>query len=194
MLRSIFSLYFCLDLHAYMLDHIYGHALLRSTCLHACFYAYMSRSTFSHACMLGFVFFHAFMLTSTCLDVHSHAYMHISMLMCVERCVYMLRLLFSTLLYAIIYVLMCFSPCLCAQAQTLFVMPCAIVTFLFLLSHFLMFWSNGQDLIQTLWSLSSFIHQGPHQRVWIILFACQCLLASMLYACASLSCSRLCHA
>ena len=31
------------------------------------------------------------------------------------------------------------------------------------------------------------MYQGPHQRVWIILFACLCLLASMLYAYASLS-------
>ena len=132
----------------------------------------MSRSMFSHACMLGFVFFHAFMLASTCLDVHLHAYMHIS----------------------IIYMLACFTPCLCAQAQTLFVMPCVIVALLFLLSHFLMFWPNCQDLIQTLWSLSSSIHQGPHKRVGSPLFACQCLLASMLYAYISLSSSRLCHA
>ena len=67
----------CLDLHV---------------CMHVlCSYAYVS-----HVCMLGFVFFHAFVLTSTCLDVLLHAYMHISMLICVDRCVYMLKLMFST--------------------------------------------------------------------------------------------------
>ena len=84
--------------------HVYGYALLRSTC----FYAPMPMSMPSHACMLGFVFFHVFMLSSTCLDVHLHAYMHISMLICVDQCVYMLRLMFST----------CFMPssmCLCAS-------------------------------------------------------------------------------
>ena len=70
------------------------------------FYAPMPMSMLPHACMLGFVFFQDFVITSTCLDVHSHAYMHISMLICVDRSVYMLRLMFST----------CFilsSMCLC---------------------------------------------------------------------------------
>ena len=66
------------------------------------FYAPIPMSMPSRVCMLGFVSIHAFMLTSTCLDVHSHAYMHISMLICVDRCVYMLRSMFST----------CFMPCL----------------------------------------------------------------------------------
>ena len=37
-------------------------------------------------------------LRSTCLDVYPHAYMRISMLICVDRCVYMLRSMFSTCL------------------------------------------------------------------------------------------------
>ena len=72
------------------------------------FYAPMPISMSSHACMLGFVFFLAFMLTFTCLYVHLHAYMHISILIFVDRCVYMLRSMFST----------CFMPssiCLCAS-------------------------------------------------------------------------------
>ena len=85
--------------------------------LHVCmFYAPMPMSMPSHVCMLGFVFFHTFMLTSTCLDVHSHAYMHISMLICVDRCVYMLRSRFST----------CFMPssmCLCASRHVYVLRP-----------------------------------------------------------------------
>ena len=144
----------------YMLDHIYGHALLRSTCLHACFYAYMSRSMPSHACMLGFVFFHAFMLTPTCLDVLLHAYMHISMLICVDWCIYMLRSMFS----------ICFMPSsMCLRASRLVYVlrprPCLLChvllqPFCSFLSHFLVFWHNGENLIQTLWSLSSSIYQG----------------------------------
>ena len=38
-----------------------------STCLHACFYAYMSRSMFSHAYVLGTTFSTCFMLSSMCL-------------------------------------------------------------------------------------------------------------------------------
>ena len=90
----------CLDLHALcfmpcfpmlcssfcstLMLGLHAHVLVR--CFWPCFYAYMSR----------FMFSHAFMLTSTCLDVHFHAYMHISMLICVDRCVYILRSLFST--------------------------------------------------------------------------------------------------
>ena len=66
----------------------------------------------------------------------------------------------------------------------MFVMPCAIVALLSLYLSFLRF---------GLWSLSSSIHLGPYQRVWITHFACLCLLASMLYACVSLFCSKLCH-
>ena len=43
-------------------------------------------------------------------------------------------------------------------------MPCAIVAFLFILSHFLMFWPNGSNSIQTLWSLSSSMYHGPYQK------------------------------
>ena len=84
-----------------MLDIIFFfHALLRSTCLHACFYAYMSRSMFSHAWVLG------------------------SML---------------CLLYAMFHVLVLSMPCLCAQTQAMFVMPCAIVALLSLYLSFLYF-------------------------------------------------------
>ena len=81
----------CLDLHV---------------CMHVlCSYAYVS-----HVFMLGFVFFHAFVPTSTGLDVLLHAYLHISMLICVDQCVYMLKLMFST----------CFIPSsICLHASRL---------------------------------------------------------------------------
>ena len=80
-----------------MLDIMYACSML--LCLYPCQ---------SHACMLGFAFSHAFMFISTCLDVYPHAYMHISMLICVDRCVYMLRSMFST----------CFMPSsMCLRAS-----------------------------------------------------------------------------
>ena len=163
--------FLCVDVWVYMLTCLISclQLCLAQIYMFVClFYAHMRMSMPSHACMLRFVFFHAFMLTSTCLDVHLHAYMHISVLICIDWCIYLLRLMCSTCFYAISHVLTCFMPCLCAYAQTLFVIPCVIVALLFLLSHFLVIWPNGQDPIQTLCSLSSSIHQGPHQRVWII--------------------------
>ena len=72
------------------------------------FYAPMPISMPSHACMLGFAFSHDFMFISTCLDVYPYAYMHISMLICVDRYVYMLRSMFST----------CFMPSsMCLRAS-----------------------------------------------------------------------------
>ena len=102
--------FLCVDVSIYMLTcqiHMF-------VCM---FYAPMPMSMTSNACMLGFVFFHAFMLTSTCLDVHSHAHMHISMLICVDRCDYMLRSMFSA----------CFIPssiCLCAPCHVYVPRPC----------------------------------------------------------------------
>ena len=96
MLCSSFCSRMMLGLHAYMLVWCYWlwYAWIYvSMCLFPC---YMVRSLSSHVCMLGFMFFQAFILTSICLDVHLHAYMHISMLTCVDRCVYMLRSMFST--------------------------------------------------------------------------------------------------
>ena len=104
-----------------------------------------------------------------------------------------------TCLCAWIYAL-CHLPCACALhamlvclGLDLFVMPCAITIVLFLLLHFLVFWPFGSDSIQALWSLSLSIQLGPYQRVWITHFSCVYLIASMFYACVSLSCSRLCH-
>ena len=45
-----------------------------STCLHVCFYAYMSRFMFSHAYVLESIFSTCFMLSSMCLRASCHDY------------------------------------------------------------------------------------------------------------------------
>ena len=74
------------------------------------------------------------------------------------------------------------------------VLPCAIVT---LLSLYLSFLCFGL-LVQTRSRPYGLCH-CPYTLAYIKgfgspLFACLCLLASMLHACVSLSCPRLCHA
>ena len=59
------------------------------------------------------------------------------------------------------------------------------------LSLFIVFWPNGWDLILTLWFV--IVHRPNIKGFGSPLFSCLCLLASMLYACVSLSSSRLCH-
>ena len=153
----------CVDVWVYMLTCL---ILCLQPCLAQIYmfvcmsYAPMPMSMPSHACMLGFVFFHAFMLTPTCLDVLLHAYMHISMLICVDWCIYMLRSMFS----------ICFMPSsMCLRASRLVYVlrprPCLLChvllqPFCSFLLHFLVFWHNGENLIQTLWSLSLSIYQG----------------------------------
>ena len=61
-----------LRLHTYMHVWYFGHALLGSTCLHACLYTYMSRSMFSHAHMLRSMFSTCFILFSMCLCALCH--------------------------------------------------------------------------------------------------------------------------
>ena len=106
-------------------------------CMHVlCSYAYV----YGFICfMLGFLFFHTFTLTPTCLDIHSHAYMHMSMPICLDLCCHMLVCLDLCSPHAL-----CHLPCACAlNAMFMFVMPCAIVALLSLLSFFLVFWPNG---------------------------------------------------
>ena len=73
-------------------------------------------------------------------------------------------------------------------------MPCAIVALLLLCLSFLCFGlmvrtqSRPYDLCHYPYTKAHIKGFGSH------LFACLCLLASMLYACVILSCSRLCHA
>ena len=69
----------CLDLHPYVLICLDScssmHMCQVSTCLHACFYAYISRSMFSHAYVLGFVFPTCFIRSSMCLCAPYHVRM-----------------------------------------------------------------------------------------------------------------------
>ena len=158
------------------------------------FYAPMPMSMLSHACVLGFLFFHVFMLTSTCLDVHSHAYMHISMLICVDRCIYMLRLMCST----------CFMPssmCLRALRHVYVLRPRPCLSCHVLLQPFCSFYrifcvcfglmvrtrSRPYGLCHRSYTKAQIKGFGS------FLFACLCLLVSMLYARLSLSSSTLCH-
>ena len=159
----------------------------------------------AHICMM--------LLAMPCLDLC--VYMFISMLYgqilvftCLYAWIYVLPCLCAKFLYVYMHVCLdlcflhvsCYFPCAC----TLYAMftcldlgyVCHVMCYcshFVTLSFFLVFWSIGSDSIQTLWSLSSSIYQGPYKRVWIILFSCLCLLASMLYTCVSLSSSRLCH-
>ena len=153
-------------------------------CLFTC---YMVRSLSSRACMLEFVFFHAFMLTSTCLDVHLRAYMHIFMLICVDRWVYMLRSMLST----------CFMPSsMCLRALChVFVLrlrPCLSCHVLLQpFCYFYRIFSCFGLMVRTRsrpYGLCHCPHTKAHiKRFGSPLFACLCLLASMLYACVSLS-------
>ena len=142
---------------------IVGYALLGSMCLTCLFPCYMVRSLSSHAYMLGIMFFHVYVLSFymfTCIFLCLHVQIYV--LICLCAWIYVLHML-----YDIFHMLVRSMPCLCAQAQAMFVMSCAIVSPFVALSFFIVFQPNGWDLIQTLWSLSSSVHLGPHQRVWI---------------------------
>ena len=108
------------SVHAYMLGfmffHVYQLALTCSTCIAMP----MPRSTFLHACMLGSRFSHAYISGSMFLHARVFRSLHY-------------------LLYAIFHVLVCSMPCLCAQTQAMFVLPCAIVPLLSLYLSFLCF-------------------------------------------------------
>ena len=125
------SMYLCVYFHAIWLDHCLHMVICldpcssmsmcqASTCLHTCFYAYMSRSMLSHANVLGSMSSTCFMLSSMCFCASCYV---------------------------------CHAMCYCSP----------FVAF----SFFIVFWPNGQDPIQNIWSLSSSIQQGPHKRVWI---------------------------
>ena len=75
--------------------HVYGYALLRFTCLYACSMLPCLCLCLHMIVCLGLHSPMPFMFRSTCLDVYPHAYMCISMLIRVDRCVYMLRSTFS---------------------------------------------------------------------------------------------------
>ena len=163
----MFYAFFCsrlmLRLHARMLDImsmvmpcldlcvlcVYFHAIWLDPCLHMliCLDSWSSMimcqvSTRLHAC------FHAYvsrsMLSHACVlgSMFSTCFMPSSMCLCTPCHVYVLR------------------PRLCLHAM------CYCSPFV-TLSFFLEFWPIGSNSIWTLWSLSSFVNWGPHQRVGI---------------------------
>ena len=132
--------------------------------------------------MLGFMFFHVYVLGFTC----SHT------LPCLYVQIYVFTLL-GTMLYAIFHVLVCSMPCLCAQAQTCLSCHVLLQPFCSIYRIFLCFGL----LVRTLSRPYGLCHR-PYTLAHIKgfespNFSCMCLLASMFYACVSLSCSRLCH-
>ena len=160
----------CLDPHPYMLiclDSCSSMFMCQLSHVFTRIAMPMPRSTFLHACVLGFRFSHAYMSKSMFL----HARVFRSLLY---------------LLYAIFHVLVCFVPCLCAQTQAMFVLPCAIVALLSLYLSFLCF----GHVVGTRSRPCGLCHHPytlAHIKGFGSLFACLCLLASMLY----LSCQPL---
>ena len=171
MLFAMFYAQICICTCLYVQIHILPclcvkllHAPTRFAHAYAQFYVYVLRSRFSHVCVLKSRFSHAYVLRSV---------------LC--------------LLCAIFHVLVHFMPCLCAQTQAVFVKPCAIIALLSLYLSFLCFdllvWTRSRpyNLCHYPYTLAHIKGFGSPQ------FACLCLLASMLYACVSLSSSRLFH-
>ena len=114
---------------------IVGYALLGSMCFMCLFPCYMVRSLSSHAYMLGSMFFHVYVLSFymfTCVFLCLYVQIYVSTCLCAW--IYALYML-----YAIFHVLVCSMPCLCAQAQAMFVMPYAIVAIWSLYLSFLCF-------------------------------------------------------
>ena len=135
----------------------------------------MVRSLSSHAYMLGFMFFHVYVLSfymSTCMFLC--LYVQIYVFTCLCAWIYILYML-----YAIFHVLVHSMPCLCAQTQAMFVMPCAIVALSSLCLSFLYFGLSVRTQ-----SRPSILCHCPYSLAHIkgfgsFLFACFCLLASM---------------
>ena len=124
-----------LGLHAHMFVLCCWLRLARIYVFMCLFPLYMVGSLSSHAYMLGFMFFHVYVLGS---------YVFTCMFLCLYVQIYVFTCLCSWIyvlyrLYVIFHVLVCSMPCLCAQTQAMFVMPCAIVAFLSLYLSFLSF-------------------------------------------------------
>ena len=175
---------FCLDIHVCM------HVL----CSYAYVYAFTCLQAWIRVLPYFYAYIHMLRCTFTCLNAYFHAYM--CRLVCLHAQIDVL-----CMLYAIFHMLVHSMPCLCAQTQAIFVMPCAIVALLSLLSLFLVFCSISLDQIQTLWSLSSSMYHGlyqqgldhPYLHVYACLLTClfaflTCLLAFLFLCLPCLSC------
>ena len=192
---SMFCSSFCsmlmLGLHAYVLTCLISclWLCLAQIYMFVCtFYTPMPISESSHVCMLRFMFFHIYVLG-------------LYMLMCMFLCLLVLTYVFSCLcvqiytlykFYTIFHVLVCSMPCLCSQTQALFVLPMLLQPFCSFCRIFLYFGL----MVRTLSKPYGLCH-CPYTLAHIkgfgspILHVYACLLASMLYACVSLSYSRL---
>ena len=204
----------CLDLHAkgfmpyfpMFYASLSSRLMIRVICSHICIccwlrfariYVFMHflpclmlRSISVHVYMLGFIFFHVYVLSFymfTCMFLC--LYVQIYVLICLCVWIYVLYMP-----YAIFHAFVRSMPCLCAQTQAMFVTPCAIITLLSICLSLLCFGlmvgtqSRPYGFCHRLYTLAHIRGFGSP------LFACLCLLTSMLYACVSLSSSRLCHA
>ena len=197
------------SIHAYMLGFMFFHVyVLAFTCSHMHCHAYAQIYIFTclRARIQVFTCLYVQIYVLTCLCVQISAlppYVQISTSMCLDLC--------STSM------LICPNLCsyipICPDLQ-LSHLPCArVLRAMFLclylgyvclatcycspsiaLPFFLVFWTCGQNLIYTLWSLSSSIYLGLYQKVWITrLHVYACLLLCFIFH-ASLSSSWLCYA
>ena len=163
--------------------------LLAMPCLDLCVYVFISMI---YSQIHVFTCLYAWIHVLPCLCARLlHVYMHVSMPICLNLCFHMPMCSDLCSLHGLYYL-----PYACALHAMFVCLDLGYVCHatcyrspFFTLSFFLVFWPNGQDPIQTLWSLSSPIHLGSHQRVWIN-FICM----SMLDACVSLSSTWFCHA
>ena len=198
MLYTLCHVYLCFVLFLFQVDVrvTCSHAcimLLAMPCLDLCVFVFISML---YGQIIVFTCLYAWIHVLPCLCVKFlHVHMRVSMPICLDLCFHILMCLNLCFLHVL-----CHLPCACVL-HAMFVCidlgyvchaMCYCSPFV-ALSFLLVFWPISSDSIQTLWSLSLSIHLGPYQRVWITLFAGLYWLASMLYACVSLSCSRLCH-
>ena len=115
-----------------------------------------------------------------------HVYMHVSMPICLDLCFHMPMCLDLFSLHAL-----CYIPCACVLHAMFVCLDLGYVCHAMCycspfvaLSFFIVFWPNGSNPIQTLWSLSSSIHLDPYQRVWITPI-CMSMLACFYALCSS---------
>ena len=147
----------CLDLHAHMLDimsmvipyldpHVCTHVLCSYAYAFTCLYAWIHVLPCLYA---NFLYVYTQVSMSICLDLGFH------MPVCWGLC--SLHALCACALHAMFVCLDLGYVCHAMYYYSPFIA----------LSFFPMFWPNGSDPIQTLWFLSSSVHLGPYQRVWI---------------------------
>ena len=160
--------------------HVYGYALLRSTCWYACSVLLCLCLCLHMLVCLGLhspmplCYIYMLRCISTCL-------LCISMLICVDRCVYMLRLMFST----------CFmssSMCLCASRHVYVLSLDLVCHAMCYCSHFVpfiaFFFCVFGLMVRTRSGPYGICHR-PYTKAHIKgfgspLFACLCLLACLL--------------